>query len=91
MASLQGLRELWVRPRVVCMAECQLASPCKCHESRWNASLIHSPSWRDELCDYFSTISYQHGLAQPNLADVLTQPVLQVPKAHTLHTHNVAS
>jgi hypothetical protein len=76
MTSLQGPRELWVGRRVVGNAQCQLASPCKCHQRRRHASLISSLSRRNELCNYFSTIRYQHGLAGPDFANVLAQPVL---------------
>ena len=67
-----------------------IASPCKCHQRRRNASLISSLSLGDELRYYFSAISYQHGLAGPDLTNILAQAVLQIPQAHTLHIQNVA-
>jgi hypothetical protein len=89
--SLQEPRELWVRRRLVWNTQRQLASPCKCHQSRRHPPLISSLSGRNERCDYFTAISYQHGLARPDFPNVLAQPVLQIPQAYALHMWNVAS
>jgi hypothetical protein len=48
-------------------------------------------SRRYQLCNNFSAIRHQHGLAGSDFANILAEPVLQIPQAYALHVYNVAS